>query len=180
MPWAIAALVLIAIVSLFAGQYFGRKSAAAATPISPAAPDISAMSPDERADRLWKRVMDYVGAGKHDSAQIFAPMAIGALEAVSPQTAHTRYDLGLLRLVTGNGRGAAAEADTILRTEPAHLLGLILAASAADARADSTGRNRYLNQLAAAADRERARALPEYVIHAEEIESAIARARRVR
>jgi hypothetical protein len=180
--WAIASLVLVAALSLIAGRYFARQSAqaAAATPNTPLAPDISAMSPEERADRLWKRVMDYVGAGKHDSAQAFAPMAISAFEAVAPQTLHTRYDLGLLRLVTGDGRAAAAQADTILRNEPTHLLGLMLAASAADARADSATRNRYLNELAAASERERARALPEYVIHAEEIESAVARARQAR
>ena len=138
------------------------------------------MSPEERADRLWKRVMDYVAAGQRDSAQFFAPMAIGAFEAITPRTLHHRYDVGLLGLVTGDGRAAAAQADTILRAEPSHLLGLMLAASSADARADTTARARYLGQLVRVESRERARALPEYAIHAEEIDSAVSRARRAR
>lgn len=183
LPWGVAALALVALVSLLAGQYVGRGAAANATAPTagaPRAPDISSMSPDERADRLFLRVMEYVGDGKLDSAQFFLPMAIGALEAVSPRTIHHRYDLGLLGLVTGDGTTASAQADTILREQSTHLLGLMLAASAADARADTAARARYQRQLLEAEARERARQLPEYAVHAGDIDAAIARARRPR
>ena len=47
-----------------------------------AAPDISQMTPEQRADRLFDRVMRYGSEGKQDSARIFAPMAIQAYEMV--------------------------------------------------------------------------------------------------
>ncbi|HXI97884.1 MAG TPA: hypothetical protein VNG73_03005, partial [Gemmatimonadaceae bacterium] len=40
------------------------------------APDISSLSPQERADRLYNRVMLLATQGKVDSVQFFAPMAL--------------------------------------------------------------------------------------------------------
>ena len=102
------------------------------------APDISSMSPDERADRLFNRVMRLSSEGKADSAAFFGPMALGALEALAPLNAHRRYDMGLVALVSGDVSRATAQGDTILAERPTHLLGLALAARAADARGDAT------------------------------------------
>ena len=41
-------------------------------------PDISALSPQERVDRLYNRVMLLAEQGKTDSVLFFAPMAIDA------------------------------------------------------------------------------------------------------
>src|SRR6185436_802125 len=133
LPWGVAALALIALISLLAGQFFGgrdARGAQVAEPPEPApmrAPDISSMSPQERADRLYDRVMLYSEQGRADSAQFFVPMAIGALEAVTPRTVHTRYDLGRMALIARDVAMATAEADTILKESPTHLLGLVLA-----------------------------------------------------
>ena len=54
------------------------------------APDISSMSPDERASRLFDRVMRYGEQGKIDSLKIFAPMAIEAYDMLGPPDAHDR------------------------------------------------------------------------------------------
>jgi hypothetical protein len=183
LPWGVAGLALVALLALIAGQFFGGRGAPeadeTATISSGAgrAPDISAMSPQERADRLFNRVMQLSSDGKLDSAKFFAPMAMASIEALTPVTAHTRYDLGLVALVIGETATAAAEADTILHDAPKHLLGLVLAVRAAGARRDDTARHAFEKRLLAAEPGETARALPEYVDHANDIRSAVAAAR---
>jgi hypothetical protein len=191
LPWGVAAIALIALIALLAGQFFGGRTpppSAAQAPAAPAAPfagggagpapDISAMSPQERADRLFFRVMDYSTRGLADSATFFAPMALGALEAIEPRTAHHRYDMGLIGLVTGDGALAAAQADSILADAPTHLLGLALAARVADARRDTVARNAFERRLLQAEASERAKQLPEYVDHENDLRLAIETARR--
>lgn len=192
LPWGVAAIALVALIALLAGQYFGGREAAPAVAAPPGAapagpvaggnagpaPDISQMSPQERADRLFFRVMDYSARGLADSATFFAPMALGALEAVEPRTIHHRYDIGLIGLVTGDGTLAAAQADTILREAPTHLLGLALAARAADARRDTVARNRFEAQLLANEAAERRKQLPEYLDHERDLQLAIETAKR--
>ena len=146
---------------------------AAAAPGGGRAPDISQLSPQERADRLFDRVMTLVSAGKSDSVTFFAPMAIQSFEALAPLTAHHRYDLGLLGVVSGDGALAVAQADTILREQPNHLLGLILAMRAAGLQGDVAGREGFASRLRSALDSERAKRLPEYQDHAPDIEAAV-------
>ena len=183
LPWGVAGLALVALLALIAGQFFGSRGTPEigdATLVSPGAgraPDISAMSPQERADRLFNHVMQLSSDGKLDSAKFFAPMAMASIEAITPATPHTRYDLGLVALVIGETATAAAQADTILRDAPKHLLGLVLAARAAGARRDDSARRGFEKRLLAAEPGETARALPEYVDHANDIRSAVAAAR---
>jgi hypothetical protein len=187
LPWGVAAIALIALIALLAGQFFGTRPSAptAAAPMTTpaggapgAAPDISSMSPQERADRLFARVMTYSSAGQADSASFFAPMALGALEAIEPRSLHHRYDMGLIGLVTGDGTLAMAQADTILRESPTHLLGLALAARAADAQRDTVRRNEFERRLVAAEPAERAKNLPEYLDHDPDLKVALDAARR--
>lgn len=137
------------------------------------APDISAMSPRERADRLFNRVMLLSTQGKMDSIAFFAPMAISAFEALAPLDAHLRYDLGLVALVMGDASRARTEAEAILAGQPTHLLGLLLAARAANARGDATAEAEIRRRLVAAEPAERARALPEYADHDADIRAAV-------
>src|SRR5438045_78744 len=58
------------------------------------APDISSMSPEERAARLFDRVMRYDEQGKRDSLLVFAPMALNAYEMIGTLDTDQRYDLG--------------------------------------------------------------------------------------
>lgn len=184
LPWAVAGLALVALLALMAGQFFGGRAAPAAGDATAApagvvrAPDISAMSPQERADRLFDRVMQLSSDGKMDSAKFFAPMAMASIEQLTPATAHTRYDLGLVALVVGETATAAAQADTILRDAPKHLLGLVLAARAAGARRDDTARLAFEKRLVAAEPGESARGLPEYKDHADDIRAVVAAARK--
>jgi hypothetical protein len=136
------------------------------------------MSPAERADRLFNRVMRLSSEGKADSAAFFAPMALGALEALAPLDAHRRYDVGLVSLVSGDVASAKAQSDTILAQRPTHLLGLALAARAADARGDAAASRSFRRRLLAAESAEKARNLPEYTDHAAEISAALELARK--
>lgn len=180
LPWIVAGIALLALMAFIVGQRFGGRapSPAAAAP-SPAtgaparAPDISSMSPQERADRLFQRVMTYVSAGKSDSVMFFAPMAIQSFEALAPLNAHQRYDLGLLGLVSSDGAMARAQADTILATQPTHLLGLILAMRSAGVQGDAAARAQFATRLSAALGTERAKGLPEYVDHGPDIDAAV-------
>lgn len=177
LPWAVAGIALLCLLAFIVGQNIGRPAAAPApsgVAAAPArAPDISQMTPVERADRLFQRVMTYVAEGKSDSVAFFVPMAIQSQLALTPLDAHRRYDLGLLGMVSADGGMARAQADTILASNPDHLLGLILAMRAAGMAQDATARAKYAKHLVEIVDRERARALPEYVDHEPDITAAL-------
>jgi hypothetical protein len=131
------------------------------------------MSPEERANRLFDRIMSYSERGKPDSARFFAPMAIQAYEMLGTQDSHSRYDIGMIGLVTGDAALARAEADTILAKDRNHLLGLILAMKAAGLRNDSAARTRFEKRFVAAESSERAKKLKEYEDHASDIDAAL-------
>jgi hypothetical protein len=177
--WGVPGLALVVLLILTAMQFSARvdqTDQAGATPLGSGAmraPDISAMSPRERADRLFNRVMLLSSQGKMDSVSFFAPMAISAIEALSPLDAHLRYDLGLVALVMGDHSRARTEAEAILAGQRTHLLGLLLAARAANARGDATAEAEIRQRLVAAEPSERARALPEYTDHDADIRAAI-------
>ena len=183
-----ALLVLIAFVG---GNIMGRRAehgstatdapGVALTPGTmqaglPTAPDISAMSPEERANRLFNRVMLYSEQGKLDSARFFAPMAIQAYEMIGVRDAHEQYDIGVISAAVGDVVRARAEADTILAAHPTHLLGLVLATRVAELARDSVAAARFTKRLIAAAPTERASALKEYGEHARDIDEALGKA----
>lgn len=182
MRWGLPAAAVVALVVLSVLRSGSGSAApqAAGTPLSAGGaqpPDISAMSPAERADRLFNHVMRLWSEGKADSAAFFAPMALTSYEALSPLNAHQRYDLGLVALVAGDTAKARIQSDSILAGRPTHLLGLVLAARAADARGDSSGSRSARQRLLAAEKAERAKPLQEYTDHDADLRAAIDQAR---
>jgi hypothetical protein len=141
-------------------------------------PDISGMSPEERAERLFNRVMILASQGKSDSVLFFAPMAIEAYRLLTPMTLDQRYDVGRIAEVAGALPLAKAQADTILIENPNHLLGLILGARVASLSGDTTARRRYETRFLDAEKREIAKKLPEYQRHQDDIVNALIAARR--
>lgn len=131
------------------------------------------MSPSERADRLYDRVMRLHEEGKDDSVRFFSPMVLQAYQMLGPLDADQHYDLGRIAEVVGMSDLARAEADTILKSQPTHLLGLTLAARVA---APDKARDFY-KRLLAAEPAERKKALPEYDRHKDDIDAALATAR---
>lgn len=202
LPWAFAAIALVALVAVFAAQRIGSSSDArldaplnalpqaslGEMPPGMRASDISQMTERERAVRLFDRVMllaeergrdslDFAAAGKEDSLQFFAQMAIQAHLAIQPRDADVRYDLGRISEVAGAPQVARAQADSILAADPNHLLGLILGASSARRMGDSVAAARFDRRLMAATPTEETRPLPEYQAHRNDIISAVEAAR---
>jgi hypothetical protein len=193
LPWAVAAIALLALIALAAAQRFGRPREIESSPIAARgegapfagsgggrAPDISSLSPAERAERLYDRIMGAAERGRVDSVRFFMPMALQAYEALGSLTVDQRYDLGRLAEVAGDARLATAQADTILSAQSQHLLGLVLASRAARLRGDERASMRYLEQLSRAERAERQKQLPEYLLHQNDIDIALAEWRQKR
>jgi hypothetical protein len=207
LPWAVAAIALLALIALVAGQRFGRKPAPsvadASVAASPAgaqagpfsgdpnagaadpgaerpvrAPDISAMTPDERALRLFNRVVSLAEQGKRDSVQFFAPMALMSFQSLPAPTALQRFELGRIAELAEVKEIISAQADTLLKASPTHLLGLTLASTASGMKKEFTKQADYDRRLIAAVKAERAKNLPEYQVTQVDLDSALARARR--
>ena len=181
-----AAIAILSLIALAAGQRFAgatrpptASSVVATNSGAPArAPDISSLTPLERAERLYERIMGAAQRGRADTVRFFLPMAVQAYEALAPMTIDQRYDLGRLGEEAGDADIARAQADTILRQQPQHLLGLVLAYRAARLRGDRAAADRALAQLARVADQERRRGLPEYLLRESDIDSALVAAKR--
>jgi hypothetical protein len=176
-------------IAMIAGQRFSKRPAAADAPQGAIAggpfagaaggtqaPDISNMSPTQRAVALYNLVMSMHERGS-DSAQTFAPMAIQAYQMIDSLTLDDRYDMGRIAAIAGQEPVARAQADTILAADPTHLLGLILAANAAHMRHDTTAARAYQQRLVSAAPAERGKALEEYTTHANDITVALDQAK---
>src|SRR6266852_9574279 len=141
-PWAIAGAALGALVTLLAIRGTGGGSASSgeqgAAPSGQTAqlraPDISQMSPEERANRLFNRVMILAEAGKNDSVHFFLPMALGAYAQLPSLDADAHYHVGLLQLAGGDAAAALAQADTIQRAVLNHLFIYVLRAHAYQAQ----------------------------------------------
>ena len=192
LPWAVALVALCALIAMVAAQRIGAPQGSTldaplnAIPVPgldfpQAAPDISSMSPRERVTRLYDRIAALHEQGKIDSARFIAlNMAIPQIRAMDTLDADLRYDLGRIGEMTGVPNVAAAQADTILAEHPNHLLGLLLAARAARVSGDETRARVFDQRLLAAEAAERAKRLPEYEAHVDDIANALADARRTR
>ena len=198
LPWAVAAIALVALIALVVGQRFGARGNSVAEPVAdagappldgagagptgamPRAPDISQLSPEQRAERLYDRIMSESEAGRTENVKTFMPMAIAAYEMLAPLNLDQRYDLGRIGEVGGDSALARAQADTILAAKPTHLLGLILQGKAARMEGNRSRAADAGAKLLAAEPAERATGLKEYLLHKNDIEAAVAAARAAR
>lgn len=180
LPWIAGGLAFLTLVVVFAAQRAGQTpvdSPAVAPAGGAASVDISSMTPQERASRLFDRIMRLSEEGKRDSVALFASMAIPVYESLGPLDLDGRYDFGRVAQVSDNLDLAQAQADTILQQSPTHLLGLILAAAVADARGNHAQRASLDRRLLDAEKNELARGLEEYSRHQADIDAALAAAR---
>ena len=146
LPWGVAGVALGALVTVLALRAGGAPGARSTEQDGAApgsvlrAPDISQMSPEERANRLFNRVMILAQAGQDDSGRFFLPMAIGAYAQLPALDLDTRYHIGLLQLAGGEPAAALAQADTIQRSVPTHLFAFVLRAHAYQLQGNQIGR----------------------------------------
>jgi hypothetical protein len=194
LPWAMGGVAALALVILVAVQQRtpapappgqnvsldgGAPFAGGAGGGAMRAPDISSMSPRERADRLYDRVMRLASEGKSDSASFFATMAAQAYEMLGTLDNDLRYDYGRMSEMAGDLDQAQRQADAILASYPDHLLGLILGARVAQLRNDEPARVRLYRKLLSVEQVEQAKPVEEYARHKGDIDAAIAEARAV-
>jgi hypothetical protein len=106
------------------------------------APDISSMSPRERFDRLFNRIMQAAERGEAAEIERFTPMALGAYEQLDNRDVDARYHAAVIHLQSGGIPQARALADTILRESPGHLFGYIIRGTAARMANDSGAERR--------------------------------------
>lgn len=109
----------------------GTVSAGAGSP-----PDISNMSPRERFDRLYNRIMTAAENGDEATVTNFTAMALSAYTMLDTIDADARYHAALIKLHTGDIDGATALGDTILAETPGHLFGYIVLGTVARFRKD--------------------------------------------
>src|SRR5437899_4849285 len=178
LPWSVAGAALgalLTVVALRLGSSSGDGSREARDENSPASrlppPDISQMSPEERATRLYNRVMMLHTQGKPDSAEFFLPMALQAYAMLPALDVDARYHIGVLDLTGGNPAAALAQADTIRRTVPTHLFAFMLRARALELERDSAGARRAYRDFLTHEAAERTRQRPEYSEHAENLDA---------
>jgi hypothetical protein len=142
-PWAIAFIALLAIVGALMGRDSTESTSAVAAappatggaPNAPfangatgPAPDISNMTPTERAQRLFDRIRTAAQAGDSARVNTFLPMALAAYDMIPPgeKTADDRFSQATLAELAGAPELVRAQADTILSSRSTNLLGLIL------------------------------------------------------
>jgi hypothetical protein len=106
------------------------------------APDISSMTPQERFDRLFNRIMQAAERGDSMEVQRFTPMALGAYQQLDSRNIDARYHAAVLHLGVGDLAPAYALADTILGEAPHHLFGFIIRGTAAGFQGDTAARTR--------------------------------------
>lgn len=183
LPWALAGAALGALVAVLAMRGAGSREQGAdgsAPGSRPPVPDISQMSPEEAANRLFNRVMTLAETGKDDSVRFFLPMALGAYGRLPTLDADARYHIGLLQLAGGDAAAALAQADSIQRAVPTHLFIYVLRAHAYQQRGDRQQERRAYEDFLRHENAELARDRPEYTDHRDALMSFRAAAIRLR
>jgi hypothetical protein len=130
-PWIIAGAALVGLLGVLLLMLARTPSTMVgeSTEVGGAAappPDISMMSPRERFDRLYNRVMQAAQGGDEATVSRFTPMALMAYAQLDSLDADARYHAALLQVHSGDVAGPTALADTILAQHPGHLFGYVI------------------------------------------------------
>lgn len=141
-PWIVAAVAIVALLAVVLVMVIrtspGRPPEAQGAPAGalgagPGGVDLAAMTPRERFDRLYNRVMRAAEGGDPSTVTNFAPMALQAYDML-PETDRdpdARYHAAMLHLHSGGAEQAVAHADTIQAEIPTHLFGFVIRGTAA-------------------------------------------------
>jgi hypothetical protein len=140
-------LLIVVLARREPGNAPNAAAVAGETPAS-APPDISNMSPRERFDRLYNRVMAAAENGDQATVIQFTPMAVTAYSQLDSVDADARFHLALLSLHTGDPAAVEALADTILQQTSGHLFAyMIRGAQARFAKDDVALKQAYADFL---------------------------------
>lgn len=175
-PWIIAGVALVALLAVVLtliirsaptqtaaaepGEVSGAIDGDGGTP-----PDISNMSPRERFDRLYNRVMRAAQSGDEATVGRFMPMALMAYAQLDSLDADARYHAALLQVHNGDMAGPTALADTILAQNPGHLFGYVIRGTVARWQKDEMTLGRAYAAFLRHYDAEVKAGRPEYAEH---------------
>ena len=168
-PWLVAGAALVGLLAVLLVM-LTRESprTAVAEPVDLPAespPDISNMSPRERFNRLYNRVMQAAQSGDEATVTRFTPMALMAYAQLDTIDADARYHAALLKVHTGDVDASRALADTILTQDPGHLFGYIIQGTVARFRKDEKALDRAYSGFLKHYDPEMKASRPEYQEH---------------
>jgi len=171
-----AGVIALLLIFLTRGPPAPAAEAAASAPFAGGAaagggppPDISNMSPRERFDRLYNRIMTAAENGDEGTVTNFSPMALQAYTMLDTVDADARYHAALIKLHTGDIDGATALGDTILANSPGHLFGYIVLGTVARFRKDDAGLKKAYSGFLSHYDAEMKAGRTEYTDHARSI-----------
>jgi hypothetical protein len=142
------------------------------------APDISAMTPRERFDRLFNRIMQAAERGDSTEVQRFTPMALGAYQQLDSVDVDARYHAAVVHLGVGDIAPALALADTILRQSPGHLFAYLIRGTAARFQNNPAAQSRAERDFLSHYQAEMAAKRVEYLEHKPALEEFKAQAER--
>lgn len=174
-PWLVAGVLSVVLVGLVilrvvrgtpSAEVPQMANAGNAGTATTAPPDISALSPRERFDRLFDRLMRAGAEGDSVTIVNFSPMALGAYAQLDSVDADAQFHAALIDIQVGDFASARALADTIEQRNPGHLFGPILLGTIAGLSADSAGKRAAFATFLERYDRQIARTdRPEYLDH---------------
>ena len=187
LPWAIAGAAslgfLVLLVVLLAGREKTSQTTAGTVPSSVSGgspPDISNLTPRERFDRLYNRVMAAAENGDQATVTQFTPMAVMAYSQLEDVDADARFHLALLTLHTGDPAQVEALADTILQQNPGHLFAYMIRGAQARFTSDDVALKQAYADFLGHYEAETAAGRPEYTDHKRSIDDFLAAARKDR
>lgn len=174
-----AAVLVLLLAAIAIPERRSREASATAVPaLNPAGggggalPDISAMTPRERFDRLYARALQASQSGDDAGAAQFTPMALAAYGMLDSIDADARYHAALLHLHAGRVEPARLIADTILLRDPGHLFGYLLRATAARWERDDAALRAAYDDFLEHEAAENARGREEYDAHRATLDEA--------
>ena len=125
----------------------------------------SQMTPRERFDRLFNRVMTAAEEGDTATVVNFTPMALGAYAQLDTVNVDARYHAAVLNAQVGDFAAARTLADTILMDVPGHLFGHVIRGEVARIENDEATLARAHREFLESYDAEMAANRVEYLEH---------------
>ena len=181
-PWILTGVVGLLLVVLVArrspnpAETSGRPDIQTSGGSAP--PDISNLSPAQRFERLYQRIITAAQSGDQATVTQFMPMATAAFGMLDTVTVDARYHMAMLELHVGDMNAAQAQADTIRKGDPDHLFSYVIAAAVARFQKDDKARDAAYREFMKRYDGEIATRKPEYTEHQsmlEEVKKAAGR-----
>lgn len=170
-PWTLGGVFAVALTLLFLkqpGPGGATPSPNDQQPSRPAAgtpPDLSTMTPRERFNRLYTRIITAAQTGDQATVEQFTPMAIAAYGMLDKVDPDAHYHLAMIQLHIGDLAGAQAQADSLIKTDPNHLFGYVIDAAVARWNKDDAKRKAAYQGFLRRYDLEIKSTKPEYAEH---------------